>query len=55
MVTVGMAPRLPSAGAAGVQEPAGGDVYQLPMLVMMVLFTTVGLWILAQPIQGGGP
>ena len=24
---------------------------QLPMLVMMVLFTTVGLWILAQPIQ----
>jgi hypothetical protein len=26
---------------------------QLPMLVLMVLFTTVGLWILAQPIQSG--
>lgn len=26
---------------------------QLPMLVLMVLFTTAGLWILAQPIQGG--
>ncbi|NKF24449.1 hypothetical protein [Solimonas marina] len=25
---------------------------QLPMLVLMVLFTTAGLWILAQPIQG---
>jgi hypothetical protein len=28
-------------------------VSQLPMLALMVLFTTVGLWILAQPIQGG--
>ncbi len=26
---------------------------QLPMLVLMVIFTTVGLWILAQPISGG--
>lgn len=26
---------------------------QLPMLVLMVAFTTAGLWILAQPIQGG--
>jgi len=25
---------------------------QLPILVLMVLFTTVGLWILAQPLQG---
>ncbi len=25
---------------------------QVPMLVLMVLFTTAGLWILAQPIQG---
>jgi len=25
---------------------------QLPMLVLMVLFTTAGLWILAQPMQG---
>lgn len=26
---------------------------QLPMLLLMMLFTTVGLWILAQPIQTG--
>jgi hypothetical protein len=26
---------------------------QLPMLALMVLFTTAGLWILAQPIQSG--
>ncbi len=26
---------------------------QLPMLLLMVAFTTAGLWILAQPIQGG--
>jgi hypothetical protein len=26
---------------------------QLPMLVLMVLFTTVGLWILSLPIAGG--
>ncbi|MGH7898635.1 MAG: hypothetical protein ACREQQ_11825, partial [Candidatus Binatia bacterium] len=26
---------------------------QLPMLVLMVLFTTAGLWILAQPIKSG--
>ncbi|MGH8454236.1 MAG: hypothetical protein ACRESW_06770, partial [Nevskiales bacterium] len=26
---------------------------QLPMLLLMVIFTTVGLWILAQPIQAG--
>ncbi len=26
---------------------------QLPMLVLMMLFTTFGLWILAQPIQSG--
>ncbi|HZP12213.1 MAG TPA: hypothetical protein VFB36_07310 [Nevskiaceae bacterium] len=26
---------------------------QLPMLGLMILFTTIGLWILAQPIQGG--
>lgn len=26
---------------------------QLPMLALMILFTTIGLWILAQPIQGG--
>lgn len=26
---------------------------QLPMLLLMVLFTSVGLWILAQPIQSG--
>ena len=25
---------------------------QLPMLVLMVVFTSVGLWILAQPLQG---
>lgn len=29
-------------------------ISQLPMLFLMVLFTTVGLWILAQPIQSGG-
>ena len=28
-------------------------VSQLPMLLLMVLITTVGLWILAQPIQSG--
>ncbi len=28
-------------------------VSQVPMLVLMVLFTTFGLWILAQPIQAG--
>ena len=28
-------------------------VSQLPMLALMVLLTTVGLWILAQPIQSG--
>lgn len=27
---------------------------QLPMLFLMVLFTTIGLWVLAQPITGGG-
>lgn len=27
---------------------------QLPMLLLMVLFTTIGLWVLAQPITGGG-
>jgi len=27
-------------------------ISQIPMLVLMVLFTTSGLWILAQPIQG---
>lgn len=27
---------------------------QIPMLLLMVLFTTAGLWILAQPIQTGG-
>lgn len=27
---------------------------QIPMLVLMVIFTTVGLWILSQPIQPGG-
>lgn len=26
---------------------------QLPMLILMMLFTTAGLWILAQPIQSG--
>jgi len=26
---------------------------QLPMLTLMVLFTTVGLWILSLPIAGG--
>ena len=25
---------------------------QLPMLVLMVVFTAVGLWVLAQPLQG---
>jgi hypothetical protein len=25
---------------------------QLPMLVLMVVFTSVGLWVLAQPLQG---
>jgi hypothetical protein len=28
-------------------------ISQLPMLLLMVLFTGVGLWILAQPIQSG--
>jgi hypothetical protein len=28
-------------------------ISQLPMLLLMVLFTSVGLWILAQPIQAG--
>ena len=27
-------------------------ISQIPMLILMVLFTTSGLWILAQPIQG---
>lgn len=27
---------------------------QLPMLVLMVLFTTIGLWVLAQPLNGRG-
>lgn len=27
---------------------------QMPMLLLMVLFTTFGLWILAQPIRSGG-
>ena len=26
---------------------------QLPMLLLMVLFTTAGLWILSQPIKPG--
>jgi len=26
----------------------------LPMLVLMVLFTTIGLWVLAQPLNGRG-
>lgn len=26
---------------------------QLPMLVLMVMYTMIGLWILAQPIVGG--
>lgn len=30
-----------------------GTLSQLPMLALMMLFTTAGLWILAQPIQGG--
>ena len=28
-------------------------ISQLPMLVLMMAFTVVGLWILAQPLQGG--
>lgn len=27
---------------------------QLPMLILMVLFTTIGLWVLAQPLNGRG-
>lgn len=33
-------------------NPRQAGVSQLPMLVLMVLFTGVGLWILAQPLQG---
>jgi len=28
-------------------------ISQLPMLLLMVLFTTAGLWILSQPLQSG--
>lgn len=35
----------------GTRESA--TLSQLPMLLLMMLFTTVGLWILAQPIQTG--
>jgi hypothetical protein len=28
-------------------------VSQLPMLFLMIVFTTVGLWILSRPIAGG--
>ena len=34
--------------------PRQATLSQLPMLVLMVTFTTIGLWILAQPIKGGG-
>lgn len=35
-------------------EPSNGraTLSQMPMLVLMVVFTSVGLWILAQPLQG---
>lgn len=35
-------------------ERTGGTavISQLPMLVLMVIFTSVGLWVLAQPLQG---
>lgn len=29
-------------------------ISQLPMLVLMVAYTTIGLWILSQPLSGGG-
>lgn len=35
------------------ETPRRAALSQLPMLVLMVLFTTFGLWILAQPIQSG--
>ncbi|HVT34161.1 MAG TPA: hypothetical protein VHE37_01150 [Nevskiaceae bacterium] len=35
------------------REPRAALRSQLPMLVLMVAFTTLGLWILAQPIQSG--
>jgi hypothetical protein len=28
------------------------SISQIPMLLLMVVFTGVGLWILAQPLQG---
>ena len=33
--------------------PRKATLSQLPMLVLMMLFTTAGLWILSQPIQSG--
>ena len=33
--------------------PRKAALSQLPMLILMMLFTTFGLWILAQPIQSG--
>ena len=34
-------------------SPRAATLSQLPMLLLMLLFTTAGLWILAQPIQSG--
>ena len=34
-------------------SPLRAALSQLPMLVLMLAFTTAGLWILAQPISGG--
>lgn len=34
------------------KDRQAANLSQLPMLVLMVIFTSVGLWILAQPLQG---
>ncbi|WP_370264313.1 hypothetical protein [Limnobacter sp.] len=34
------------------RSPVHALLNQLPMLVLMVIFTSVGLWVLAQPLQG---
>jgi hypothetical protein len=39
--------------AMKIEHTSGrATVSQLPMLVLMVVFTSVGLWVLAQPLQG---
>ncbi len=36
-------------------SPRQAMLSQIPMLLLMMAFTVFGLWILAQPITGGGP